>query len=78
MLIINYVCITSFSEELKLVFADSTTHLICKSQKTVPLLFQVRKCVREKHTAAWKHKRVFSLPMHRDTHESTLWNMEGH
>lgn len=47
MLIINYVCITSFSEELKLVFADSTTRLICKSQKTVPLLFQARECVRK-------------------------------
>lgn len=49
MLIINYVCITSFSEDLKLVFADSTARLICKSQKTVPLLFQVRKCVQKAH-----------------------------
>lgn len=39
MIIIMYIYIISFSEELKPIFAYSIAPLICKSQKTAALLF---------------------------------------
>lgn len=64
-------------EELKATFAYSTAPLICKSQKTAALLFQVEKCVRK----AQIHQIIspYSIcQQSEDTHdsrESTLFNL---
>ena len=47
MIIIMYIYIISFSEELKPIFAYSTAPLICKSQRTAALLLQEGKRVRK-------------------------------